>query len=256
MRFLAGLSVLCLLAGWFAPCVLAQAAGQAFTVADNAGMFSEDAKRSANNEIARIRERTGKDFLIETFKSAPDTIKKVDLKDKKAKSEFFTKWAAGPAKNSKVNGVYVLICQDPKYVQLVAGKVTLNKGAFISSHLKILGKTIRAKLTEKKPDEALDAAVTYVGNTLPARRTTVHTNVPNRRPVWTVWRVLTMVLVVALVVWLVQRVISRMFRPLGLGRLWLRRRFLSCIHGWAVRHHGRNVDVSQRIWRFLLRRRA
>src|SRR5437773_6732 len=69
-----------------------------FTVKDNAGLFSADAEAKANKEIAQIKERFHKDLLIETTKELPPDAAKVDFTDKKAKSEFFRKWALDKAK--------------------------------------------------------------------------------------------------------------------------------------------------------------
>ncbi len=151
------------------------AAGQknipAFKVIDNAGIFSSKAEQKADEEIAQIKRRTGKDLLIETFRSAEDApsalVKKSDLKNKEGRVRFFKEWALERANTSRVNGIYLLICMKPRYVESVVGEQTRKRGAFTPENAATLRKKIQAHMPED-PDEALRAAVSYVASVLPA----------------------------------------------------------------------------------------
>lgn len=142
--------------------------GIPFAVQDQAGLFSKEAKDQANADIAQIKKRFGKDLLIETIATAPKEIDKIDLKDAAAERKFFKDLAIERAKNAKVNGVYILICDDPKihYVQPVVGEQTRKSGIFTDANLKVLGNNLRDNLKKNKPNDALTGAVGYVKKTM------------------------------------------------------------------------------------------
>ena len=132
------------------------------TVQDDGQFFSDKAKEKANEEIAVIKKKFDKDFLIETFAKAPESISKIDLKNSKEKEEFFRKWALDRARNADIRGVYVLICKDPPYVKTIEGDNERASGAFTAENGRELGKILVDKLRAKKNDEALLEAVAYV----------------------------------------------------------------------------------------------
>src|SRR6266446_7278694 len=124
------------------------------TVQDEAGLFSPTAVQKANAEIAEIKRIYNKDLLIETFGKARAGIEKVELKDRQAKRQFFVDWALERAKNSLVEGVYVLICKDPHYVQTVVGQRTRETGTFTNKNGDVLAEKMIADLRVNKPDQA------------------------------------------------------------------------------------------------------
>src|SRR5579871_1932118 len=79
-------------------------------VRDEAGFFSADAVRRANEVIDDIHRDFKKDLLIETFKTVPaDKAEEFKKLDKAGHAKFYNDWALQRARTAKVNGVYVLI---------------------------------------------------------------------------------------------------------------------------------------------------
>src|SRR5262245_27911627 len=85
-------------------------------VEDNAGFFSADAVSKANAIIAQTNRDSGKDLYIETQPSIPAEMKARYNPDQRG--QFFASWADERGKAMQVNGVIVLICRDPAYVQV------------------------------------------------------------------------------------------------------------------------------------------
>jgi uncharacterized membrane protein YgcG len=142
------------------------AAGPAPRVLDKDGLFSEAAIAKANTALAEIKRRFKKDLLIETFADAPAAIKDVDLNDKEAKRRFFQGWAVREAKAHRVDGIYVLISAKPRYLQVVVGQHTRDKGLFTDANEDELAREMIAGLKGDDKDEALHKAITYVTQTL------------------------------------------------------------------------------------------
>jgi hypothetical protein len=170
------------LAGWLA--LAAPAAAQKNKpvplngVDDKAGLFSDQAISKARNEIQEIKRRTRKDLVIQTFPNPPERYKG------QRPEAFMSSWAKRNFDDLGVDGVYVLICKSPPYVQVAVGTVTSKTGAFTAAERDELAKLILSRLdevpkirkaagpdadkkaVEKKMQEARDqallAAVTYV----------------------------------------------------------------------------------------------
>jgi len=144
----------------------AQNRAPAREVQDEAGFFSPAAVQKANAVIAEIHRAYKKDVLIETFVSAPADAKSLDLSNKNVEREYFQKWAARRFKSDQVDGIYVLICKDPKWVQPAVGQRTRELGIFTNQNRDELGRIFLKDLHAGKPDEALLQAVNYVRDTL------------------------------------------------------------------------------------------
>jgi uncharacterized protein len=134
-------------------------------VQDDAGLFSEAAVRKANERIAEIKRRYHKDLLIETVERVTRDGKTVTFKDNAEKHRFFVDLAARKVENARVNGVYVLISEDPKYVQVVEGQVTRERGLFTEKDRDELAKKVIAGLNSGNKDRALENATAFVGRT-------------------------------------------------------------------------------------------
>jgi hypothetical protein len=106
--------------------LLVLAAGLAFAsrasavapeIRDDGRFFSPEAVKKANEQIRDIFAKYGKDVLIETFASVPpDQLQKVQGMSTREKEEYFRKQAIDRAKQRVVNGLYILINKEPKYV--------------------------------------------------------------------------------------------------------------------------------------------
>jgi uncharacterized protein len=124
------------MAGTLLAAVPADAAKVVAKVHDDGGFFTAEAIKKANAIIVDIHDQFGKDLLIETFKELPadraETLKKAEEsagKDDRSKvrKKFFEEWARELAREDRVNGVYVLICKKPTYLQVEVGNKTQQK---------------------------------------------------------------------------------------------------------------------------------
>jgi uncharacterized membrane protein YgcG len=147
-----------LLAGGLAA---AQPAGAPRKVQDDAGLFSAQAREKANEQIAEIRRRFGKDLAVETVASVarPRTL---DTKDREAVARFFDEWAARQFQDQRVNGVLVLVVREPPILRIVVGRKTREGGLFTKNDRVELTKQMVARLKAGKADEALTAATAFV----------------------------------------------------------------------------------------------
>jgi hypothetical protein len=146
-------------------------------VKDNANIFSPQAVDDANRAMQKMKETHNKEFVVETFAAIPDDQKAAYAQ---SKDTFFRTWMASRAKELKVNGVYVLICMDPKHLEGGVGKNTREHGDFTQSDLDNLTSQMRAALRSKDYDKALSDGVDDV-----ERAYTANISEPNGRSSYT-----------------------------------------------------------------------
>jgi uncharacterized membrane protein YgcG len=127
-------------------------------IRDLGKFFSAEAVKKADADIREIARKHGLDLLIETYATvAADQVEKVKALEGKARAEFFDRWAKERAQERVVNGVYVLICREPRFLQVEVegrGRKVLTP-AFRSK----LYEAIRAEFAQGRFDEGLQAAV-------------------------------------------------------------------------------------------------
>jgi uncharacterized membrane protein YgcG len=144
---------------------VARAAAVAPEIKDEAKYFSPEAVKKANETIREIYKKYGKDLLIETFASVPaDQAEKVKDMTTAEKNTFFRKWAVQRAQQSVVQGIYILVCKDPRNLQILISKKT--ESVFDSKAFKKLKENLFTDFGNKKFDEGLLAAVKLVKDTL------------------------------------------------------------------------------------------
>ena len=135
-------------------------------VRDSGDFFSEAAIKEATRKISAIETQFKKDLVVETFPDIPEEIQRgVDLSDKRALNKMFEQWTVKEAKQSRVNGIYILISKEPAHLQIVVGNDTQNK-AFTSKDREKLSGIMLSKLRAKKNDEALLECVQFVSTTM------------------------------------------------------------------------------------------
>lgn len=101
---------------------LAQQQQQVSPIRDDAPFFSADAVKQAEAVIEQIRIVHQKDVRIETF---PDIPKEFQGRfEQQGKARFFEQWVAERAAARRVDGVYVLVCESPRRVQVWVGNRT------------------------------------------------------------------------------------------------------------------------------------
>ncbi len=128
---------------------------------DEAKFFSPDAIKKANEQIREIYSKYGKDLLIETFPSVPaDQLEKVKAMQGKEKADYFHKLAIDNAKERVVNGVYLLITREPKYlyIEITPPAREIFDKEFYNQFRKVLFSSFR----EDRFNEGLAAAVKAV----------------------------------------------------------------------------------------------
>src|SRR5262245_52969426 len=94
---------------------------------DHGGFFSADAVAKAKSEIAEIKRRFKKDLVIETFVNPPAKYKGKDYK------EYAAEWSESNASRLEVDGVYVLICKEPRILRVLLGNQTRSRGYFTNT---------------------------------------------------------------------------------------------------------------------------
>ena len=163
-------------------------------VEDRAGLFSAKAVTAANEQLGKVRSKTGKEVLFLTLN---------DLGGKK-----ITEVARDEGRDRRLNGVLVIISKNPRQLEVMAGRKT--SLAFRKEHrdklVEILSKNLR-----KEPDLALGLAVNFVADTFQtANSALIQPDAPRQMPVrtqsssggWVKW------LIIIGVIFLVIRLIS------------------------------------------------
>jgi uncharacterized membrane protein YgcG len=134
-------------------------------VRDNGEFFSADTVHKALASIAEMRQRYGKDLVIETFKEIPAERKK-DYKFED-RNRFFEAWAKERAKALGVDGVYVLACREPAHLHVLVGDEARKKAFTIDDRNRLRDQLLKA-FRERKFDEGLQEAVKLVDARLKA----------------------------------------------------------------------------------------
>src|SRR5262249_52367418 len=111
------------LAGWL--CLAGPAAAVTPEVKDDAGLFSAEAVKKANEIIADVSRRFKKDVVVETVKEVPED-KQSQLKSL-GSDKFFARWAEERFAALRTDGVYVLISTKPTWLEVVVGKETMQR---------------------------------------------------------------------------------------------------------------------------------
>ena len=131
-------------------------------VKDHADLFKPETIAEANKILRDIERQHRVDLLVETFEKPP-AGREVDAS--KDKARFFSQWALQRFRESGVNGIYVLICQNPAHVQVEVGNETIKK-KFTLENRDQLVKILVTKFRAKQWDEGLLDAVRYVRDTV------------------------------------------------------------------------------------------
>ena len=126
-------------------------------VRDDAGFFTPAVVSQANARILYLKRLFKKDLQIESFKEVPASRRAAIEADRQT---GFREWAAGQAKSEKVDGILVLICKQPTYLDVYVTESA--KKAFSGSDGDKLVKSLIGSFKEKKFDAGLIAATDFV----------------------------------------------------------------------------------------------
>lgn len=134
-------------------------------VSDGAHIFGADAIAQTDSIDRDIRQRHGLDFNLETFNSVPSD-RQPDLQSQ-GREQFFKAWATQRFRDTGTNGVYVLICMDPHYIQPNVGTTTEQR-AFTAADRDQLGQILRNAFKNKDYDRGLTEAAQFVRSRMDA----------------------------------------------------------------------------------------
>lgn len=133
----------------------AAVASPAGTIVDNAHIFS--AVTQAQQVIDQIRIRHSKDLSVETIASVPADQR--GALEAQGKDAFFEQWAHERAKAMGTNGVYVLICMEPRHLQVEVGNRTATREFTIADR-----EALRVRLVAQFKAQQYDAGLTDAAN--------------------------------------------------------------------------------------------
>ena len=117
-------------------------------VRDQAGLFTADTVKQANEIIRAIKHDHNQDVLIETYPGIPKDREAAWEKvrgDKEKRAEFFAQWGRERFKTAEVNGLYILITKEPGHVQIEVGNITAGK-AFTMANRDHLARSVAQTL--------------------------------------------------------------------------------------------------------------
>src|SRR5215208_1412544 len=128
-------------------------------VKDETAMFSSSAIQQADQDTRQIKQKYGKEMLVEVFAEIPADLRSQYSPDRK--NQFFAQWMTRRSQELKVSGIYVLICRNPSHLQVDAGRDTKQR-AFTAQNVGQLKNVLVTRFRDKKYDEGLSEAVNYV----------------------------------------------------------------------------------------------
>ncbi len=128
-------------------------------VHDNANLFSPAAVSAANDATQQMMQRHGRGLVIETFPSVPAADRAAVEQDK---AGYFKRMTTERGRATGVDGVYVLICMDPRFVDLRPGKLTEQHGDFTTADVQRVSAQLKKDLGANNDDQALSDTVAGV----------------------------------------------------------------------------------------------
>jgi hypothetical protein len=143
-------------------------------VKDGAGLFTPEAVEQAERAIAKVREMYHLDLMVETVRELPERnnkwLKLWNFWNRRQRNSFLENWARERAKAAGVNGVFILICNDPSTVHVVVWPPEWER-KFTAADCERVRRFLVRRLETGSRDEALLATVTEVADELERRAT-------------------------------------------------------------------------------------
>jgi uncharacterized membrane protein YgcG len=142
-------------------CLAASAPARAAVpgVRDEAGFFTPEEVRVATGIIRLIADRYGKEVVVETYPAIPeDRREDFNRLDKEA---FFDRWLKDRAAELDVDGVFILICGEPRRLQIGANARTRAAGVFTVADTDELRDTMLPAFRQREFDRGLRAGVKF-----------------------------------------------------------------------------------------------
>jgi uncharacterized membrane protein YgcG len=130
-------------------------------IRDGGKFFSADAIKKANKEIREIAKKYDRDLLVETVATIPgDQAERVKAMPREERAKFFRNWATDRADLAVVHGVYILICKEPGFVEIIITE--RGRQAFDNQSFAKLRDLLLQAFRDKRYDEGLQNAVDFV----------------------------------------------------------------------------------------------
>ena len=138
---------------------LAAVRSPAGTIIDGAHIFSSTAVAQAQQAIDQIRIRHQKDLNVETIASVPPDQQ--GALEAQGKNAFFEQWARERAKAMGTNGVYLLVCMEPRHLQVEVGNRTETR-EFTAADRDALRTQLISQFKARQYDAGLTDAANFV----------------------------------------------------------------------------------------------
>jgi hypothetical protein len=139
------------------------------SVKDGAGLFSPAAVARADEQIAQIRETYGCDLVIETVGALPKTDRRwFRFLYAREVNRFLADWARDRARDEEVDGIYVVVCKEPRSVITVVYPPAQEQ-TFAPGDCAQLRRQFAHHLGRSGPDQALLDGVSEARNLLETR---------------------------------------------------------------------------------------
>jgi uncharacterized membrane protein YgcG len=126
-------------------------------VVDNANFFSKDAVDKANQQLADLDAKHGRQMRVETFAEIPAELR--DKYSEQNKRQFFQSWTRQRAEAEGIRGVMVLICKNPSSLQVEVGGDTLKSGVITQADRSAINNALLSSFRQKNYDQGLSNAV-------------------------------------------------------------------------------------------------
>jgi uncharacterized membrane protein YgcG len=130
-------------------------------IRDEGKFFSAEAIKKANREIREIAKKYDRDLLIETFATIPgEQAERVKKMSPEERAKFFRNWATDRAEAAVVHGVYILVCREPAFLEIIV--TAKSRQAFDQHSFEKLRTLLLTAFREKRYDEGLQNGVNFV----------------------------------------------------------------------------------------------
>jgi TPM domain len=130
-------------------------------IRDDGKFFSAAAVKKANEVIRDIYRHHDHDVLIETIATVPPAdLAYVKAMDATQRAAYFLKWAKERSTERAVNGVYILLCKEPRH--LLVGVDEKQPHKFAPGTREGIEKMLVKEFREGRFDEGLEQALRFI----------------------------------------------------------------------------------------------
>jgi hypothetical protein len=140
-----------------------------FKVRDAANFFGPETVQRANEAIADIAHRFGRDVLVESFATPPDDDgERVRAMGSDERLNYFRDWARKRMRDERINGVMILICRNPSTLYVAVSERA--RGVVTPEQEKAIHGALLTAFRERKYDEGLLSALRLIREAFAGQR--------------------------------------------------------------------------------------